>query len=728
MTEHSDNARFHEQHQNPFAPVPPPARRSNSRAGLHGPAYYSTQPYSADDYHPQNGPRPDTLREEPNIHGDNHHTAAAAAGGLALGGLAAHALGQHGRKRPESRDRDITDEKRDLAFSEDEHNTLPQTAHRNSGSVSRASVKEPWPFMDAHDRRSMDSARSRAQSLNRSPEYFATPDQHPSHPPALPSAAGTAVLGGLAGAAVARNSRNKSPHRKGILKQTTSDSSDPVSTSSRSRSSDNIAGADRRDFASGPHELAATDYPPTPTTRERRDSTLGTAAPTAAIGSYINETSPERQRPGRGRSGSSTSLPMPVQPITIPTASQRNSTDSNAPAIPSRSPRRMSINPNARYSTATEGTAEMPAHSTEKELVSPPLQPQRLHEHDGIVSPVSPINDSQPGSWSRAQAEELGITTAGAGPATAGARNLSQQSTAVESPEVASDSSSDQSSGLVSAIQRIFNSQKSAWADEESANSRAHYHTLSTSGTQYDDTVPVKSVPHRKPAPNRNSSQYHSQYGNVDRTSTGSEIMPGAWQQNSPNPRHSGESARSIPPQHRSRGNSIPNIDAASTEYDNPAANQTRPRARSRSGYGFGSGDPFDLATMRTDSNMTGISLSNYTTPSTHMTHPNVQPAYQRPAFPKRDSSSPEYKEPTLAELRLQVVEEDKQRARKQQKHSRNNSAGLRYGDDSELFNLAMPGQEGPLYEREKFYGQDTPTRRSTEQPSARRTSVGWAY
>lgn len=110
--------------------------------------------------------------------------------------------------------------------------------------------------------------------------------------------------------------------------------------------------------------------------------------------------------------------------------------------------------------------------------------------------------------------------------------------------------------------------------------------------------------------------------------------------------------------------------------------NGNRPRAHSRPGYGIGSGDPFDLARTRTDSSMTGISLSNYQEPAANAGRPRSH----------RQSSGHNVNEPTLADLRREVMAEDRQRAQKawrnSRSHSRSGSAGLRYGDDKDLYDL----------------------------------------
>ena len=683
MTEHAGGS-HHSQHQNPFVPIPPPARRTNLCAGLNSSTEYSAHPYSPEHV---NAHEANQFGMGHYGHGSNH-ALAAGLGGAAVGGLAAHAHDRHQRNHPVGRGPNTMAERSEPAFSEDEHNTLPESVvhDRRSSSLGRANTKEPWPFMDAHERRSMDSSRSRARSLSRSHDGFTTPSQHPADVSTMPSTAGilgATAVGGLAGAAASRKKGTPSPHRKGILKQTTSDSSDPSSLSSEgAQPSYYPLTTELEGSKSGPHELGGSDIPPAPTARERRNSALGTAAPFAAAAAYHS----------RGRSNS------PNVRSSRPTSTPNE--DFKPPVIPSRSPKRSSLDSRARYSSTNEGTAEMPAKVPKQEMVSPPLEPQRSTEQDGLLSPISPLNGSENGSWSRAQAEQLGLATRNSAPNT-----VSQESTAVgTSPEA--DSSSDQhSSGLVSAIQKIFNSQKNSWADDEREISPVRERQDDGYGRVKERRM--RNVPHGKPAANRSSEQYNSQYGDIARSSA--EGMPGGWTQehnpwNQPETRQSGESMRSMPPQYRSRGNStgqttsINDFAADTTPAALQPANTNRPRMNSRPGYGIGSGDPFDLARGRTDSSMTGISLVNYKEPTRAST------ANNRPALNKRESSSPEqvYHEPTLADLRREVMAEDRERAREawRSSHSRerSNSAGLRYGNDRDMFNLLDQTTGNPRY------------------------------
>ncbi|KAK5096798.1 hypothetical protein LTS08_007288 [Lithohypha guttulata] len=651
-------------HQNPFVPVPPPARRTHSRAGLQDVTEYSAHPYSPDHFPPHSRP----IFEPAQHDRDNHHAMAAGLGGATLGGLAAHARDRHVRKRSSSRGRHTDDNPR---YSEAEHNTLPEaaTVDRRSGSVSRANAKEPWPFMDA-SRRSMDGSTSRSRSLSVNHEHYMTPDQHPVE--SMPSSGffNGAAAGGSTGLLAPRRTGGRSPQRKGILKNTTSQFSTSSSSSNdRTYSTHSTVSPETEMADSGPHELESAIIPPLPVQRERRDSALGTAAPMGAAAAHSNFS----------KSGSeSPRLSMVPPPIHTSEPSY------DPPHVPSRSPKRHSLDHRARYSSANEGTVELPAHFNREATVSPPLEPSAA-EHD-LTSPVSPINTSQPGSWSRAQAEQLGLDPNGVA-----AKTASQESTAVGSisPEDKSDDPSNQSSGLVSAIQKIFSSSNSAWNDQEDTTSQ----TLIRPDNNYHDDVDhrYRSVPQRKPAPSRSSVQSHSQYGEVDQANV--DTIPGAWMEETAplqQARHrpSGDSARSQPPQYRSRDNSLGQTsinDFAPKVPTNISSNSTRPRARSRPGYGIGSGDPFDLARVRTDSSMTGLSLANCHEPGT-----DASPRLH--SYRISTASNPyTHQEPTLADLRRQVMAEDRERARqswrKSQSRERKDSVG-RYGNDQEFFDL----------------------------------------
>lgn len=776
MAERSSDAYGYHPHQNPFVPMPPPARRSGSQAGLQNQSY-SAHPYSPEHVNNQQS------YGYGGMHDDNHdnHTLAAGLGGAGLGALAIHPRDTHEQQRPASRDRDTSAR---LNYNENGQETFPQAnAHdRRSGSFGRASASEPWPYMDAHTRQSMDSARSRARSSTRSQEHFLTPSQHPKSyhdMTTYPGFAGPVGVGGLVGTAAVPKALSRSPHRKGILKQTASESSDPSSLTDSSRSTPYVTNIENRE--NGPHELDSTDVPATPNTRARRRSTLGTAAPlaaaTAVAGGYRSR-SASRSRKSQSRPTSS-GLPS-LEP----------------PRIPSRSPKRASQGfRGARYSSVNEGTAELPVNTPKQELVSPPLEPQDTFatERDELMSPVSPITNSQPGTWSKAQAEELGMSQPPMpfGSKTTGQDTLVDDYTSSGNDRdsignTTSESSADQqSSGLVSAIQRIFSSQKPALADNEidgtsygRPRKSQRFQPVSTDDDEICDGNQagsrVLNVARRKPTPTHNSPQnaVHSHQGDIDQTDigahgttvsaphAGSARMPAQQPhqtQSFDDFRKSVESARSLPPTYRTRENSFaasnPNIASTTSTNDYaPAAasvkslstnmqNTARPRAMSRSAYGQGSGDPFDLARTRNDSSMTGISLSDYPSlASSPAPAPAPAPAstiasnHSRP-WPQGASSG----EPTLADLRREVQQDDRERARRSSQtmtRSRGLSssngagvAGLRYGDDKSLFNLVDQslGQRGGSGEYDCFYGQDDRAQNQV-QSKQRPGSVGWAY
>lgn len=711
---------------------------------------YSAHPYSPDHVQPY-GHNPDTVLSDPH-RGNN---LAAGAGGAALGGLAAHTADHHEARRSDSRSRHANGPAG--TYTEAEHNNLPEVIaesdNRRSGSVSRASAKEPWPFMDAQDRRSNDSTRSRQRSFSRGRDQLSVHEQAPrdNHSTSSGAAlAGAAAAGGLAGAAATYGTGNRSPHRKGILKQT---NYNPANASTFSNG--NVARGQNTTHNSGPHELESFEVPPPlRTNRERRHSPLGTAAPTAAIGANRSPTRSSR------RSWSNSSTPTNVRPTSRPNDSSQ---DSDIPSVPSRSPRRNSLHSNARYSTANEGTVELPvrengqARPTNRELVSPNLEPHRYSmDNDGLVSPVSP-DTSLPGTWSRSQAEELSMNPAGLA-----ANSSSQESTAVGYSPLNSNSSSsassrENSSGLVSAIQRIFNSQKQSWPVEDSPTVAAPRRsfgdrTLPVSENVYDDEADrVSRVPHRKPAPAR-MAEHKNQYDETanNNNTINSTNMSGGWaNETAPlqqtESRKSMDSSRSNP---ANGGRFYAHVSNAS-ETDRPVAtaavpttvpttsagmNTGRTRSTSRPGYGIGSGDPFDLARIRTDSSMTGITLSDHTEPTknttintsnnANATIPNVT---GNPYPHKSPHSSHDYREPTLAELKREVEEEDRQRRMswkstgRRSNTSRKSTEGQRYGNDKELFDLAFPGSQ----QYDHFYGQG---QGQQQHHPGTATGVGTAY
>lgn len=718
-----------------FAPVSDPSGQAKTHTDQMNTDSntYSPHPYSPDHV------RPYTDNSETRDHGDKHGDdidfLAAGVGGAALGGLVNHAANKENRRRSESRSCKRVPGRSDPTFCENEPNTLPETAvepgGRRLGSGSQASLREPWPFMDAQERGSMDSSRSRPRSTSLSHDRFATPEQHPQDKHSMPSGAvlaGGAAAGGLVGAAAVRKAGSRSPHQKGILKQTVSDSSTP------SAPEQDLGTSRAVDHRSSAHELTSANIPPIVmgNLRGQREVPLGAAAPIAAKNANHSPSHARR------RSWSDSSSRELTQAAPIP---HESSQDSDIPRVPSRSPRRTSLHSNARYSTANEGTVELPGHNptrsgpaiSNSDLVSPPLEPHTGPiDSDGIVSPISP-DTSLPGTWSNAQAQELGMAPAGAT-----AKFSSQESTAVDSTPLHSNSASDssthskeRSSGLVSAIQRIFNAQKQNWQDEENANMAPSRRSVGDRNVPapvnvYDDTDERRfsTVPHRKPAPIR-TNVHRSHSSELNRDNDGTHFKDNDLSspiRTQASPRKSGDSARSLPlsrGRYYARVSSLgeeerllaPALAAGNAGGHKMNMNTARPRSisHSRPGYGIGSGDPFDLARVRTDSSMTGVSLSNYIEPTANA--PAVSGAMAaRPRSFRSPSTSNAYREPSLAELKREVEEEDRQR-RASWNRSRRSSAGpgwrsgvegQRYGDDSELFDLAVPGVE----QFDHFYGQ----------------------
>lgn len=654
LTHGQRTSNFDQGHHNPFVPVPPPARRS-MHTGMHDDTAYSAHPFHPEDIN--------AYRTEPHANtAHDHHGSeamAAGAGGALLGGLAAHAKHRHDRKRSQSRGRGTGIHKANSKFSEDEHNALPEAAlpTRRSGSVSRASAKEPWPFMDSTGKKSSDSARPSSRGPQ-SYDEFSTPNQYPidgGHGSPGTALMGAAAAGGLAGAVASRKSKSRSPQRKGILKQNISDSSNPSSLTTEDYLPTTMSRSPTRPLVSaGPHELATSDTTSAGQPNEGHNGARGMAVPLAAT---VGASAKYHRRSGSGESyHSSTPLPLLVIPH-----------EEHRPIIPSRSPKRTSLDySRARYSSANEGTAELPSQQS---LISPSVDAKKSTENDALLSPVSPISESQTGSWSKAQAESLGL-----GRTDRLDKPPSQESTLVNSatPNEGLNDGENHSSGLVSAIQRIFNSGKPMSEDHE-----ALVENSIDNENHSNREKRLRTVPHRKPAPDRASHQPLSQYGDIAGHQQ-PDVMPGSWE-NAP-ARHSMDSARPLSPRFQSRGNSFKNTSVNDFVSSPPSANRYRPNPKP--GYGLGSGDPFDLARGRTDSSMTGVSLSNYQ-------EPTVNPVRPRSL---RQSSGSDYKEPTLADLRKEVLAEDRQRAkqvwRNSNRHSRSNSAGLRYGDDRDLFDL----------------------------------------
>ena len=284
-------------------------------------------------------------------HNDHHM------GGPLLAGAAGTAIGaaatQHGSKH-------------DSGYSSEMQNQ-PRTGGR---PISRKPIAtsnnqnenaRPYPTPSTNDdafamnqtpgRRSMDSSHRRhSRDPARANEAFNSAySSDPHHGHHLISTAATLGAGAAGGAALAHhnNGRNRSrsnsahasrsPHRRSLLatKANGSDNSNSSSDSSKEYTD------------AQPHQMISTkthqgphDVPPVPITRSRRNSSLGTGAPPAAVNSYVNA-----PHPPRDRSTSSTrphSYPYDHNDFTTNAPNSARTRTSSPPTVPSRSPHRHS--------------------------------------------------------------------------------------------------------------------------------------------------------------------------------------------------------------------------------------------------------------------------------------------------------------------------------------------------------------------------------------------------
>lgn len=346
-----DHSAFRSSHDNPFVPVPPPPRKSapNSRAGLTDGTVPGEDPYLMH----EGTERPISLAESRSRSNSGHGKALAlGAGGAALGAAALH----HHHKDKNHSDEDM-----------DQH-----TISRKPVPVKSVNGGEAWPYepppplqdtgaaaVGVSPRQSFDSSRSRpsrdAARANATfdQEYNAPAiDQEHHHPVAAKTAAALGA-GALGGAALAHHHNKKQRLRDS---DTSDASQDPTLVADARQDSDlsNTSSESRRYYADaltrhqpGMHELPS-NIPPTPPTRERRNSAFGAGAPAAAVGSYF--TPPPRPR-SRSRSHSSNRrASFPEHPDDY----GRHHRPQSQPPVPSRSPARHSFAPSSVAGTTSE--------------------------------------------------------------------------------------------------------------------------------------------------------------------------------------------------------------------------------------------------------------------------------------------------------------------------------------------------------------------------------------
>lgn len=350
----------HPEHTNPYVPTLPSSRASLSRNDLSAMHHYDDQRYPVEQVMPQP---------------HNRQLAAGALGG-AVGGLAAHQIDKHHRDRSLNRESSGSHVSVGPGVTAHDYATYtpPGREHRRSGSFGEAGLQRPWPY-NKEDRRSGELRRS----LSR-PQDGPLPDGH------YPSR--DFALAGVAGATT-RKSTSKSPHRrKGILKQTTSDSSEPHSLSSdggKGPFTDRYASRPPIAHHPGPHELGAADDGLL-TGRHGDEQVLGSGG-----GGLV--TDPERQR--RYSRGARGNRDIAMTPLTAPPPLQTRRADT-PPTVPSRSPRRSSFHNNAIQTPAILGTSEPHTQNSDpaRQLMSVSPAPE-VHNgnsstsNDGFVSPVS---------------------------------------------------------------------------------------------------------------------------------------------------------------------------------------------------------------------------------------------------------------------------------------------------------------------------------------------------
>ncbi len=384
MSEHPA-FRDHQQHENPFVPVPPPPRKSapNARAGLTDGTVAGDVPYLME----KDTGRPVGRKSEESSHiGRN---LAMGAGGLALGAAAVH----HREKKNERGFEVNNPYNRPSSISRKPVPVNDDLNHRLWATPSTTANDASFALSNAGGRRSSESARSKRASRDPArantafnTQYAPVPDQdnkdHHGASTAVPSAA--AVLGGVAlannhhsshgtsrsrtssrsrGASRSRgNSRSRShsqsPHRsllldaKDYVLNDTSRNSDTLTPSHFKVHTDAVPQHDEMSGGIVPTNAAPPTYatqgpfdvPPAPQTRSRRNSPLGMAAPAAAALSYIG--TDHRDRPRERSTSQIQSYPHSPDDYTRTPSPGL----ANLSMMPSRTPDRRSFPEHRHYS------------------------------------------------------------------------------------------------------------------------------------------------------------------------------------------------------------------------------------------------------------------------------------------------------------------------------------------------------------------------------------------
>ncbi|RVX71714.1 hypothetical protein B0A52_03898 [Exophiala mesophila] len=427
----TESARRNSQ-ENPFVPVPPPPRRSapNSRAGLTDGMVPGDEPFLDDG----SGYRLSKSRSRDSASHKKGALAAGIAGAAVSAGLMHHHKAQDDEKTLVADDGALPTEAEPIPPSR------PRSITRKPVPVNNVNNSEPWPYspvspispiepeteMESLNKLSSRSSGESRRSFHRdaaranaafdqeySPHLDDEPEGGGHHGNAMAIGAGGLAIGALGGAAIAHDQNNKrrsrsssgdsnsglrrhsqgsnrrysrSPHRlSGEVPSpgydlSTSSSDTYVEDKTEPSPPQNVPppsrpGNPRRDSDPDPSTI-----PPTPTTRSRRNSALGTMAPPSAIHSYIH-------RPA---------IPSPLSTELLPDSY----TESDAHhRLPSRSPRRSSL--------GVIGSGGAAAAGGRRSRISQDYTPYDIYSanpwtSNNMTSPYPVIDDPAPVSSSKA--------------------------------------------------------------------------------------------------------------------------------------------------------------------------------------------------------------------------------------------------------------------------------------------------------------------------------------